>query len=142
MRNGDDEMTMRSIGRVLSVVVLAAAWHSSIPVANAQQSAPEHSTPAPSKPAPSISDQKLDAAAAALEQVAAIQQTYKQRFAEAATPSDQQRIVAEAHDALTNAVQDQGLSVEEYNSIIEIAQNDPEVRGKVLQRIQPRGGQQ
>jgi hypothetical protein len=129
------KMTMRPIVRLLSVVSLLAAWHSSIPVANAQPSAPELSAPAPS-----ISDQKLDAAAAALEQAAAIQQSYRQRFAQAATPSDQDRIAAEVRDALAKAVKDQGLSVEEYNSIIEIAQNDPEVRGKVLQRIQPRGG--
>jgi hypothetical protein len=129
------KMTMRPIVRFFSAVVLLVAWHSSIPVANAQQSAPEVSTPAPS-----ISDQKLDAAAAALEQVAAIQQSYRQRFDHAATPSDQERIVAKAKDALTKAVKDQGLSVEEYNSIIEIAQDDPDVRGKVLQRVQPRGG--
>jgi Domain of unknown function (DUF4168) len=129
------KMTMRPIVRLLSVVSLLAAWHSSIPVANAQPSAPELSAPAPS-----ISDQKLDAAAAALEQAAAIQQSYRQRFAQAATPSDQDRIAAEVRDALAKAVKDQGLSVEECNSIIEIAQNDPEVRGKVLQRIQPRGG--
>lgn len=128
-------MTTKPIVRLLSAAVLAAGWYSAMPAANAQQPAPEHSAPAPS-----ISDQKLDAAAAALQQVATIQQTYKQRFAQATTPSDQQRVVAEAHDALTKAVQDQGLSVEEYNSIIEIAQNDPDVRGKVLQRIQPRGG--
>jgi hypothetical protein len=129
------KMMMRPIVRLFSAVVLIAAWHSSIPVANAQQSAPQLSTPAPQ-----ISDQKLDAAAAALEQVAAIQQAYRQRFAQAATASDQDRIAAEVRDALTKAVKDQGLSVEEYNFIIEIAQNDPEVRGKVLQRVQPRGG--
>jgi Domain of unknown function (DUF4168) len=69
-----------------------------------------------------------------------VEREIQQRFAQASTPSDQERIVAEAHDALTKAVQDQGLSVEEYNSIIETAQNNPEVRGKVLQRIQPQGG--
>jgi len=130
-------MTMKPIVRLLAATILAAGWYSAMPTANAQQPAPQIAAPAPS-----ISDQKLDAAAAALEQVATIQQTYRQRFAQASTPSDQDRVVAEAHDALTKAVQDQGLSVEEYNSIIEIAQNDPEVRGKVLQRVQPRAGHQ
>jgi hypothetical protein len=82
-------MTMGPIVRLFSAMVLLVAWHSSIPVANAQPSKPELSTPAPS-----ISDQKLDAATAALEQVAAIQQSYRQRFDHAATPSDQERIVA------------------------------------------------
>ena len=32
---------------------------------------------------------------------------------------------------------DQGLSVEEYDSILEVAQNDPDVREKIRQRIRP-----
>jgi len=32
---------------------------------------------------------------------------------------------------------DQGLSVEEYESILEVAQNDPDVREKIRQRIRP-----
>jgi hypothetical protein len=35
------------------------------------------------------------------------------------------------------AITDQGLSVEEYDSILEVAQNDPEVREKIRQRIRP-----
>jgi hypothetical protein len=31
----------------------------------------------------------------------------------------------------------QGLSLEEYDSILEVAQNDPEVREKIRQRIRP-----
>ena len=35
------------------------------------------------------------------------------------------------------AVTDQGLSVQEYTSILVVAQNDPEVREKIVQRIRP-----
>ena len=48
--------------------------------------------------------------------------------------------MAEANDALEKAVTDQGLSVEEYSSILEVAKNDPEVRGKIIQRIRPSQG--
>ncbi len=126
---------MRSLTRFLSAVLLMAVGQAFIPVANAQGPSPGVSTAAAE-----ISDQKLDATAAALERVTALEQTYRQRLAEASTPSDQQRIVAEANNALIKAVADQGLSVEEYNSIIEVAQNDPEVRGKVLKRIRPSQG--
>jgi hypothetical protein len=124
---------IQAIVRLLSAFILVVAWHCAIPAANAQQ-------PALKLPmsAPSVSNRKLDATAAALELVAAIQQTYLQRVARAVSPSDRERIIAEARDARTKVVNDQGLSVEEYNSIIEIAHNDPEVRGKVLQRIKPR----
>jgi len=40
-------------------------------------------------------------------------------------------------NALAKAITDQGLSVEEYDSILEVAQNDPEVREKIRQRIRP-----
>ena len=43
----------------------------------------------------------------------------------------------EAVHALAKAVTDQGLSVEEYDPILEVAQNDPGVREKIRQRIRP-----
>ncbi len=85
---------------------------------------------------PNIPDQKLDAAAAAIERVASLKQDYQQRIA-AAAPSDKERIANEAINALAKAITDQGLSVEEYDSILEVAQNDPEVREKIRQRIRP-----
>lgn len=81
-----------------------------------------------------ISDQKLDAAAAALEKVNDIKRSYEQQLTSAA-PAEQERIVTEANTALSKAVTDHGLSVEEYNSIIKVAQNDPQVRQKILQRV-------
>jgi len=43
--------------------------------------------------------------------------------------------VAEANAALIKAVTDQGLSIDEYTKIIEVAQSDPGVRDKLLQRL-------
>jgi uncharacterized protein DUF4168 len=122
----------RLLTRSLFAVALMGVWHSSISVSNAQVEAPGIAAPAPD-----ITEKKLDAAAAALQRVATLQQAYRQRLAETAAPADKERIVAEASNAMTKAVADQGLSVEEYSSIMEVAQNDPEVRGKILQRIRP-----
>jgi hypothetical protein len=65
-----------------------------------------------------------------------LKQDYQQRIA-AAAPSDKERIANEAINALAKAVTDQGLSLEEYDSILVVAQNDPEVREKIRQRIRP-----
>ena len=81
-----------------------------------------------------IPDQKLDAAAAAVQRVTTLTQDYQQRIT-AAPPADKERILKEANSALAKAVTDQGLSVEEYNSILEVAQNDPGVREKIRQRM-------
>jgi hypothetical protein len=63
-----------------------------------------------------------------------VKEDYKQRI-KAADPSDRNRLAEEAHNALVKAVTDRGLSVEEYTSILEVAENDPDVRQKILQRI-------
>jgi hypothetical protein len=94
---------------------------------------PEKTTPKAATPAP-ISDKKLDATAAAVKSVSAIRQSYEQKVAQA-SGAEKGRLVDEATNAMTKAVTDQGLSVDEYTSIIEVAQNDPDVRNKLLQRM-------
>ena len=102
--------------------------------------APQAGAQTPQRPGtmattPSIPDEKLDAAAVAITRVNAISQQYEERFT-AAPPEDRARIADEADVALEQAVNDSGLSVEEYNDIVEIAQADPEVQEKLLQRLQ------
>ena len=125
-----------SIPSVAAAALIAAA-QLCVP-ANAQNPSP---SPAPeqSAPAPNLSDQKLDAAAAALGQVASLLRDYQQRLLAATEPADKQRIAQEGNGALKKAVEDQGLTIEEYSSIIVVAQNDPEVRNKILQRMHPPG---
>jgi Domain of unknown function (DUF4168) len=124
---------MRLLMPPLLVTVLTTAWLLSVPASNAQ--APSAS-PGTSEQAPAIPDQKLDAAAAAIERVANLKENYQQQIA-VAPPSDRERIAAEAISALSKAVTDQGLSIDEYNSILEVAQNDPEVGAKIRQRLDP-----
>jgi len=106
-----------------------------VPAASAQAPSPASPTPNRSDQSPIIPDQKLDAAATALQQVADLKHDYQQRVDSATSEPDKQRIVDEANSALTKAVTDQGLSVEEYTAIMVIAQNDPQVRAKILQRL-------
>ena len=103
------------------------------PAVNAQVQS--HSPGATDQPS-NIPDQKLDAAAAAIKRVAGLKQDYQQRIA-AAAPADKEDILNEAIHAVAKAVTDQGLSIEEYDSILEVAQNDPGVREKIRQRIRP-----
>src|SRR5690242_13453171 len=77
-----------------------------------------------------IPDQKLDATAAAMVHVSDIQKTYRQKL-ESTAPQDQNRVAEEADTALEKAVTDQGLSVDEYTTILKTAQNDPSIREKL-----------
>ena len=49
--------------------------------------------------------------------------------------AEKKRIAGEADDAINKAVTDQGLSIEEFSTIMEVAQNDPGVRDKLIQRL-------
>jgi hypothetical protein len=128
------EKEMRLFTRSLAAAIVTAGCYFSIPMANLLAQSPPSS---PSTSAPDLSDQKLSATAAALERVVSLQKDYRQRIAEADAPAEKERIVAEANNELTKAVTEQGLSVDEYSSILDVARDDPEVRGKILQRIRP-----
>jgi Domain of unknown function (DUF4168) len=133
------EPIMRSVTYTFAAALLAAACQFSAanaqtpPAQSPQADAPQAQSPA--NPAASIPDQKLDAAAAAIQRVASLKRDYLQEL-EAAPPDDQPGIANEARNAFEKAVTDQGLSVEEYTTILEMAQNDPQVRQKIIERIQ------
>jgi hypothetical protein len=122
---------MRLFTRLLAAAILAAGCCSATVNVLAQSN-----PPGPSSPAAELSEQKLNAVAAALQRVASLHNDYRQRLAEA-EPAEKERIVAEAHDQFTKAVTEQGLSVEEYATILDMAQDNPEIRDKLLQRIRP-----
>jgi len=126
---------MRPWTPFLTAAILATA----VPAANAQvQNAPaQPSAPSPSQPSQNIPDQKLDATAAALDQIADVKESYTKKIEATPSESDKQQLVDDANKALVKAVTDQGLSVEEYTSIMVVAQSDPMVRQKILQRMKP-----
>jgi len=126
---------MRVLMRSAAAILLIAMGFVFSPAASAQVQSP---SPDVSQQPQNIPDQKLDAAAVAMGHVAGLKQDYRQRIA-AASPADKERLVDEALNAMRKAVTDQGLSVDEYDSILEVAQNDPGVREKIRQRIPPSG---
>ena len=121
------------------LLIPAANAQMNPPQARPQAQPPQTQPPQTQPPSAPISDDKLNAAAAAIGQVTTIRESSESKIA-AAPASDKQRLTNEANDALTKAVTDQGLSVDEYNSIMRTAQNDPAVRQKLTQRI-PHSGQ-
>jgi hypothetical protein len=135
MRGSNVSVALRTI-----LAVLTAGYLLCVPAANAQaqQTPPATSTApnagSPSTPAADISEQKLDAAAQAVKGISALRTSYEQKLAEA-PQSDKGRIAEEADSAMAKVVADQGLSVDEYTNILEVAQNNPTVRQKLLDRL-------
>lgn len=115
----------------VAVAVLSAGWLMAQPaVAQTRPGTPD----APAAPDRGVSDQKLDQAAAAIQQVTTIRKDYSGKLS-GASPDEQDKIAEEAHAAMQKAVTDHGLSIEEYNSIVQLAQNDPSVRDQLMKRL-------
>src|SRR5258705_10878642 len=112
---------MRVFTRSLAAAILTAGCILSIHSVNVLAQSPP---PNPSTSAPDLSDQKLSAAAAAIERVASLQKDYRQRIAEAEAPAEKERIVAEAHNGFTKSVTEKGHSLQEHASILDIAHDE------------------
>jgi len=117
---------------------LAAASFLLIPLANAQNqptSPPSSSTPGTATKTADLSDRKLDAAAQAVKQVSAVSDSYKKKLAATPDKAEKERLLDRADEDVTKAVTDQGLSVDEYMAIMKVAENDPSVRNKLIDRL-------
>ena len=78
-----------------------------------------------------VTDQEVGAFAEAQNEVGQIQQDYQGRIADTADPEAQQAIVEEANEKMVDAVQESGLSVERYNTILNSAHADPELQARI-----------
>ncbi len=120
---------MRLCTRSLVAAILTTGCFLSIPTVDVLAQAPSQG---PSISARDLSDQKLKSVATALQRVASLRKDYGQRI-----PAEKELIAAEANKELSKAVTEQGLSVEEYTSILDAARDNPEVRDKLFQHVRP-----
>lgn len=117
-------------GFLLAPAALAQAPASQAPAS----SSPPAISAGPAPTSTNIPDTKLDQTAAAVKSISAVKTDYQQKAAQA-PEADKDRLASEANAAMAKAVTDQGLSVDEYTSIITVAQNDPALHEKLVQRL-------
>lgn len=121
----------------ICATALAAVGLLTITAAQGQQQPPS-SPSVPARPtAPTkteIPDSKLDATAKAVKKISSVKDSYDQKLAQAPA-AEKHKLADEADAAAKNAITEQGLSVEEYTTILEVAQSDATVRDKLIQRL-------
>jgi Domain of unknown function (DUF4168) len=84
------------------------------------------------------SDTTIGKVGVALRQVVQIKQTYSQRLQSANTPEQQQDISKQLSGAAVTAITQQGLSLDQYNQVIQAAQNDPALKQRLLAAAESR----
>ena len=87
------------------------------------------SNPGPATEAPS--DATVRQARAALRDVAGIKQSYGARM-QSASPDQRQNLAQQAEQEEMAAVRRHGLSVDQFNQVVQTARADPAVRSRLL----------
>ncbi len=79
-----------------------------------------------------VPDTTVGEAGAALHDVAKLQEKFQSEI-DSATPEQKKSLSEQANAEAVQAIQSHGLTVQEYSRVIKIAQNDPELRQRLLQ---------
>jgi hypothetical protein len=94
----------------------------------------------PAQQAIQPNEEQLDSFVVATVRIINIQQQAQQQMA-AAEPEEQEQVRAQALQEIVAAVENEGLSVDEYNGIVQQVESDPELGQTVQQRIQEQAAQ-
>jgi hypothetical protein len=119
-------------------LVAAPAAFAEQPPASMQLAQDEQQQPA--QPAIQPDDEQLESFVVATVRIINIQQQAEQQM-QAAEPEEQEQVRAQALQEIVTAVENEGLSVDEYNGIVQHVESDPELGQTVQQRIQQEVGQ-
>ena len=104
---------------------------------SAQQASPAPATqPAPVVEAADISDKKLEKVADSLGEIMEIREDFTAKLEKTGDPAEAQQLQQQANEKMMNTVQENDLSIQEYNAINRAVQNDPKLRDKVIAMIQ------
>lgn len=133
-------MILRKTPRTLAATLGIALGAALVSPVFAQDAAP--ATP-PAAQSQTFDDRKLEAFTVAFLAVSDVKDQYTQRFREAPSEDEKQKIQTEASQKMEQAVsQTDGISVDEYNKIIESAQTDEalaqKLNGMIGQAAQPK----
>jgi hypothetical protein len=89
----------------------------------------------------SLNQQQLETFAGAALEVQRISDDYQLRFASANSFQEQRAIQEEATNKMTKAVEDKGMTVDEYNEVARAAQADPDVATQISELVRQAGDQ-
>jgi hypothetical protein len=128
----------------LRLAAVAAALMASVAVpALAQQGTANNSAaqqlPGTATQQAPVPDAVVHKVGAALRQTATIRQKYADRAEAANSPQQKQELTSQVETEMLKAISDQGLSLQQYNQVIQMAQADPSLKQRVLSAAQSGG---
>ncbi|MGF1623564.1 MAG: DUF4168 domain-containing protein [Alphaproteobacteria bacterium] len=83
-----------------------------------------------------LSEDELQSYAAAAAEIEVLVQEWQPRVQDAETPEDAAELGQQAQAEMVQAVESEGLTVEQYNQITQLAQADPDLQARIMTYIQ------
>ena len=83
-------------------------------------------------PQEEITGDVLEPFAGAYKEVSQIHTTYEQRIIESKDPTQAGALQEEANQLMAKAVTDRGMTIEDYNTLFQTIQNDPDLKKKFM----------
>jgi hypothetical protein len=100
----------------------------------------DYDTPPPQEQqAAPVSEAKLDQFVTALNEVHAIRNEAAEELEATTDPQDAQEVQQKAQQQMIEAVEEAGLTIEEYNQIATMMSSDPELQERISARLEERG---
>ena len=84
------------------------------------------------RPDTQVSDEMVAKVGAAVGHVAMIRQEYTERVQSLETDDERENLAARAQQAAVKAIDEQGISIAEYNEVVTAAEQDPELENRLL----------
>lgn len=125
-----------NLRKTLTLIATAATFAFATNLA-AQEHQMEQQPPAPPQTV-EVSDQQLEQFADAQLQITEIQQDFAGRLQEVDDPEQAHELQVQANEEMTEAVEEIGLSVQDFNEIAMAIQNDPELQQRLTALLQDR----
>jgi hypothetical protein len=126
----------RVVALALSAGLIAAPAAFADTAPPAMQLAQDEQPAQPEQPAAVQPDEEqLESFVTATVRIISIQQQAQKQMSATAEPEQQKQVRDEALQMIVAAVEDEGLSVDEYNGIVQQVESDPELGETVKQRI-------
>lgn len=134
---------MKSIKSALTAALLGSAFilspmaaHSEPQQGQPAQGQPQQGQPAQPPAEVNISDAQLEKFVTAFGEVRELEQAFTRELEEIDNQEEAQALQQSTQQKMMGAVEDSGLSVEEYNEIVSAMRQDPELREEIISQVE------
>ncbi|MBS0013200.1 MAG: DUF4168 domain-containing protein [Desulfobacterales bacterium] len=124
-----------SKNHVIIACALALVFFLCAPAAAQSQDTGQQQQQMQQQETPDFSDARIEKTAEAYTEITKIREQYQDEFSQAESSEQAQELQTKINKKITDAIEQNDMSVEDYNEVITAAQTDEDLRAELLDRI-------